>query len=272
MPSRSSVLLVVSGYLLTASLGLLTWLGVRAGAPPPRWVLATGLAPVAIYLILFAAWRSRDLTHVLARSAACFGIFPILLLLWGTTIAEDVTPTPRSDDTGPQVTPEINLFRLFTGASSVRDVPMGHGGILVMRRAVFPDSSELTFYRFTNVPQAEAHLEFMQRSQRGRPVTLGDREGIRLALDSGRYVYVERHGLELVQVAAQDEAAVLARLKAQHVAPPAPAAGKGTDVQTTVAAAPTWRFAFAYALLHALALMGFWVWVQRRRDAAAAGA
>jgi hypothetical protein len=266
MPSRSSVLLVVSGYLSTAALGTFVWRGLRAGALPPVWELVLCLAPAVIYLAL--AWRTRELPQFVATSAASFGLFPVLLLVWGTLAADDTKEASSAVETADPAAPAVDLFRLFTGAQSVRDLPMGHGGIEIMRRAVFADDSELTFYRFNNVTQAEVHLEFLQRAQRGSPATVGGRAGVRLAPDAERFVYVEKHGRELVQVEAANEAAVLARLQAQHVAPPAPTEAR--EAQASLAPAPTWPFTFSYALVHAVAFMGFWVWTHRQRHAAAA--
>ncbi len=286
MSSPRLVSSVVTAYLLVASLSILAWLSLRAGALLPPWVLLLGLVPAGLYLVLGTSKHGRS--EFIGRSMACMMLTPILLLMWAASSADDFAPAnsePQAAqahaDGAVQGAALLDAAQLFGGAVATSDVPLQLGGLVLLRRGAFDDGSELSLYRFESAVHAGAYLNFLAGTRGGVPEELAARKGLRLAPNEARYVYLEQHERELLQVAAQDAAEAQARLTAQHVraplagiAPVAHAAANASAPAEAEGPAPLWPFALSFCILHLCAVVGFiyWAGIRTTRVAAQAGA
>jgi hypothetical protein len=134
-------------------------------------------------------------------------------------VAEDGVESQHA--TSEEAQPGLDEQRVFEGALAVQDVSLPAASIELLRSGAFADGTELRLSRLVDAQAAEAHLQLLAQAQQGRPLAPGERPGMRMAeVGSERIIHVERHGRDLLQVSARDEAERLARLRVQAVPVP----------------------------------------------------
>jgi hypothetical protein len=262
---RRIVPLVGFAYLLLFGAVMFGWLALRAAGllsgTERLSVALVCIAPALVHAAIAALWRGER--TLLLRSAAIVLLGPIVLLAWGSSV---VGPPGGGESHGG-----LDFDSLFRGAEKRGESPKGAPGP-AFASGGFADGTELRVMRLEDAAAAAEVFAFVIASRKGQPRSLGERSGVQLdpTARAGVFVYMERHGRDLLEARAPDEPTLLARLTEQHTPlPTEPAFEAATRRAQGTRVEP---FLVAYGLGQLLAFFAFVSWARARMRALPAGA
>jgi hypothetical protein len=233
-------------YLAVAGAAVYAWLAQRAPALPTYVAV---LCALPLLLFALAAATSAKLDRLVARSVACIGFGPLLLLMWAASYE------PPSVTSEPSSPPALDVQALFAGALSTQEVPSAATGGMRISSALFADGSELRLLQLPSPQLAAAQRTNLASVFAAVPATIGGRAGLR-GQGTELILFWELHGPQLLEVRGRDEAAVAARLAAQRV--PLPSAPLPPEPEREARA--LWPFALPYSIAHFVLFCLFVLW------------
>lgn len=231
-------------YCAAFGVAIAAWVRHLGSGEPLHYALC---ALPALLCIPLQCGLAREPRQVMLRVIAAVMFGPLLLLFWAASLA----PADRAST--PSVT-RIDVERLVAGAQAVQSAGGGGSDMVLMRSAGFADGTELRLTRLADEAVAVRYLAFTGDALQGRPSALGERQGLRFAAPSGWVIHAERHGADVLEVRARDEATALARLAAQGLTA-LPDAGAPAEVRSPA----VWPFAVSAGAVHAVVLLGLLV-------------
>jgi hypothetical protein len=242
---------IVLALLALFGAAMAAWIHARdAGAD--GWPYAFCSMPALAGAALLCT-SMQDARQALLRFLVALMFGPILLLFWAAGLEPAARARPDAQ--------RLDVARLEAGARAVQSIGTNGADVVLVRAATYADGTELRITRLVDAEAAEHHLAFLAQGLQGRPQPLGERPGLRFLAGSG-VVHAERHGTDLLQVHARDEAEALARLSAQGFAAPDPA--REALEAPTPAAPAVWPVATAAGGAIAIMVIGFLLWAARR--------